>query len=117
VTAVLLVEDDPDSREALAALLEMSGRQVLSAGNGREAVEHLEKGLRPALILLDLMMPVMSGWEFLEERVRHPEWGAIPVVVLSAAAIDEKLAALRVPYLRKPIDPVALERLLASYPG
>ena len=117
MTAVLLVEDDPDSREALEALLEMSGRLVRSASNGREAIEQLEKGMRPAVILLDLMMPVMNGWEFLEHRARRPEWAAIPVVVLSAAAIDGKLAALGVPHLRKPIDPDALERMLAGYDG
>lgn len=115
MTAVLLVEDDPDSREALAALLEMSGRVVRSAGNGREAIEQLEKGLRPSVILLDLMMPVMNGWEFLEARARGPAWAAIPVIVLSAAAIDGKISSLGVPYLRKPIDPDALERMLAAY--
>lgn len=117
MTPVLLVEDDADSREALAALLDLGGREVRAAANGREAIEHLDGGLRPSVILLDLMMPVMSGWEFLEERARRPEWAAIPVVVLTAAANDGKLTALGVPYLRKPIDPDALERMLANYDG
>ena len=80
---MLLVEDDTDTREIMARMLEKSGWQVLEAGNGREALEQLEK-LRPGLILLDLMMPVMDGFDFLLEMRANPDWRDIPVIVLTA---------------------------------
>ena len=80
---VLLVEDDTDTREIMARMLEKSGWQVLEAGNGREALDQLEK-LRPGLILLDLMMPVMDGFDFLLEMRANPDWQDIPVIVLTA---------------------------------
>jgi PAS domain S-box-containing protein len=80
---VLLVEDDSDTREIMARMLEKSGWQVLEAGNGREALEQLEKS-HPGLILLDLMMPVMDGFDFLLEMRANPDWRDIPVIVLTA---------------------------------
>ena len=64
-------------------MLEKSGWQVLEAGNGREALDQLEK-LRPGLILLDLMMPVMDGFDFLLEMRANEDWQDIPVIVLTA---------------------------------
>jgi CheY-like chemotaxis protein len=81
---VLVVDDDPEIRESIAELLNDEGYQVLVAGNGREALDQIRGGARPNLIVLDLMMPVMDGWQFLEERTRDLALKAIPVVVVSA---------------------------------
>ncbi len=80
---VLLVEDDQGTRQVLGRTLTREGWAVREASNGREALERLAAD-RPGLILLDLMMPEMDGFEFLGELRRHPEWRDIPVVVLTA---------------------------------
>jgi PAS domain S-box-containing protein len=80
---VLLVEDDTDTREVMTRMLAKAGWQVLEAGNGREALNQLTKA-RPGLILLDLMMPVMDGFDFLLEMRTNPDWRDIPVIVLTA---------------------------------
>lgn len=81
---ILIAEDDEAIRDGLSMSLEIEGYRVLTAANGREALELLP-GLRaPCLLLLDLLMPVMSGWEVLEEKNRDPRLASIPVVVLSA---------------------------------
>jgi CheY-like chemotaxis protein len=106
---LLVVEDDPDIRAMLAQLLEFEGYEVFSAGNGREALERLRQGVRPVLLLVDLMMPVMDGWQFLEERSHDPELASIPVVVFSGDGSIGNSAGLPVSgYLRKPIDCNAL---------
>jgi CheY-like chemotaxis protein len=79
----LVAEDDPATREMLRRILEKDGWSVTEAGTGREALDCVERR-RPALILLDLMMPEMDGFEFLSELERHPEWRSIPVVVVTA---------------------------------
>ena len=88
---VMVVEDDVAIRESLVELLEDEGYSVLSAPNGREALEVLRKNELPCLILLDLMMPVMDGWQFRREQASDPRLGSIPVVVITAAG--EKPAA------------------------
>ena len=80
---VLLVEDDRATREATRAMLEKEGWKVSEAENGRVALERMETE-RPSLILLDLMMPEMDGFEFADEVRQHPEWRSIPIVVLTA---------------------------------
>ena len=86
---MLLVEDDPATREMMARTLEKSAWQVSEAGNGREALEHLAQQ-KPRLILLDLMMPVMDGFDFLLEMHANPEWQDIPVIVLTAKDLTEE---------------------------
>ena len=81
--SVLLVEDNPATREVTRAMLEKEGWKVREAENGRVALECLEQE-RPSLILLDLMMPEMDGFEFTVRMRRHPEWRLIPIVVLTA---------------------------------
>ncbi|HTP49236.1 MAG TPA: response regulator [Anaeromyxobacteraceae bacterium] len=84
---VLVVDDDRDIRELLVELLEGEGYQVSSAENGEQAL--LKARLHhPNLILLDLMMPVMSGWRFRAEQAREPSIAGVPVVVISAYAND-----------------------------
>ena len=81
--SVLLVEDDRDIREAVASLLEAEGYTVLTAAHGKEALAILERG-QPCVVLLDLMMPVMSGWDFMDVVRKNKRLEDIPVVVVSA---------------------------------
>jgi CheY-like chemotaxis protein len=80
---VLLVEDDPSTRALTRKMLEKEGWRVSEAENGRDALQSMERE-RPRLILLDLMMPEMDGFEFAERVRRHSEWRSIPIVVLTA---------------------------------
>ena len=86
---VLLVEDDGNTRNIMTRMLQKAGWEVIEAGNGREAL-HLLTGRRPALILLDLMMPVMDGFDFLLEMRANSEWQNIPVIVLTARDLTEE---------------------------
>lgn len=84
---VLLVEDDRDVRDEIAAALERAGYEVLQAADGREALELLRTTApRPAAILLDWMMPVMDGMTFLTYQASDPRYASIPVIVVSAVA-------------------------------
>jgi CheY-like chemotaxis protein len=90
---VLVVEDDREIREAIAAILRREGYPVLCAANGEAALEILRLSPREAgLILLDLMMPIMDGWEFRRRQQNDPILRAIPVVILSAGGQVEKKA-------------------------
>jgi CheY-like chemotaxis protein len=80
---VLVVDDDPDILEALSEILEAEGFEIRRARNGKEALEKLEPD-PPQLILLDLMMPVMDGWEFAQRMRQRPSVATIPLIVLSA---------------------------------
>ena len=80
---VLVVDDDPDILEALSEILEAEGFEIRRARNGKEALERLEPD-PPHLILLDLMMPVMDGWEFAQRMRQKPAIAMIPIIVLSA---------------------------------
>jgi len=86
---VLLVEDDTDTRDVMTRILQKAGVQVIEATNGREAL-HLLSVNRPTIILLDLMMPVMDGFDFLLEMRTHAEWQDIPVIVLTAQDLTEE---------------------------
>ena len=104
--AVLVVEDEQDIRETLRDILEMEGYRVRCASNGKEALDALAEMPRPRLILLDLMMPVMSGYELLQALRANDDLSSIPVTVVSA--VGEKLTE-GISVLRKPVD---LETLL-----
>ena len=86
---VLVVEDDPSTRARLERALTEDGWVVVEAENGRVALERLAE-LRPDFILLDLIMPEMDGFDFLEEVRRHATWHTIPVVVLTAADLRDE---------------------------
>ncbi len=103
---ILLVEDDYDVREALVETLRDRDYVVQSAADGEQALKVLRDGFRPGLILLDLMMPRMSGSEFRMVQMRDPELSSMPVVLLSAdGRMEEKAQALKVDgAVRKPID-------------
>ena len=105
-TTILLIEDDPEIRSALVSLLGDCGYAVASAGDGREALEHLRAGARPDLLLLDVMMPVMDGVAFRAAQLADPELSDIPVIVLTAAGRPyEYVRSLRAAAaLAKPFD-------------
>lgn len=108
---VLVIEDDPDQRDAVALALESEGYAVVTAATGLEALEWLASGTTPCLILLDLMMPDMDGVQFRSEQLKSAALAPIPVVVVSAFGQATRAKYLQVAdYLRKP---VALDRLLA----
>jgi PAS domain S-box-containing protein len=85
-SSVLVVEDDPVSREMVCKQLKTAGLKVCEAKNGRVALERIAEG-RPCLIILDLMMPEMDGFEFVDEIRRHRDWADIPIVVLTAKTL------------------------------
>ncbi len=102
----MIVEDDPDIREVLSQVLEFEGYSVCGAENGSDALDILRAGTKPNLIILDLMMPVMDGWQFRAEQKQDPGWAAIPVVILSADGnVYQKAATIgAVGYLKKPVE-------------
>jgi CheY-like chemotaxis protein len=114
---VMVVEDDFSIRETLRELLEDEGYRVSWAANGSEALTRLKAGVAPKVILLDLMMPVMDGWEFRSELRRDPTLADIPVVVISADhALEDKVAALQVDaVLAKPFPLRALLDTVRRY--
>lgn len=102
---VLVVDDDPDILEALSEILEAEGFEIRRARNGKEALERLEPN-PPQLILLDLMMPVMDGWEFAQRMKQRPSVAGIPIIVLSADRnVGNKAAEIgAVGHLAKPFE-------------
>ena len=110
---VLIVDDDPDLLDVTSFVIENEGISVETARNGREALASLSAGRLPALVLLDLMMPVMNGWEFLAAIANDPVLQGIPVVALTAAAHAEVPGAREV--LSKPMELKKLIRIIERY--
>jgi len=113
---VLLIEDDRAIREPLGTLLADEGYEVALAENGEEALGRLRAEREPDIILLDLRMPVMNGWEFRAVQKQDPVLGLIPVVAISADGSPQAMAVSADAYLKKPLDPRnllhTLERVL-----
>ena len=108
---VLIVEDEVTTRDALIELLGKDGREIVTMGDGQEAMERLAKVPRPRVILLDLMMPRMDGWELLRRRSADPSIASIPTIVLSGS----KLPAGAKHQLSKPVDVDRLRALVDQY--
>jgi CheY-like chemotaxis protein len=106
---VLVVEDEPDIRDAIAEALSAEGYSVRLAAHGREALDGLRRGTTADVIVLDMMMPVMDGWQFLVAKQADPALAMIPVIVTSAA--PQKLPPGAKVLLGKPFD---LGRLLSA---
>src|SRR5688572_11526108 len=104
MSVVLVVEDDEDIRDQLAEIITDAGYQVITARHGREALQRLAEGSDFKVILLDLMMPIMDGWEFRVTQRNDARFSHIPVILLSAAGdLEEKARELGVAgYLPKP---------------
>ncbi|WP_163991783.1 response regulator [Pyxidicoccus caerfyrddinensis] len=101
---VLLVEDHADSRELLEEFLTLEGFQVETAGNGLSAWERLRRPPMPDAVLLDLMMPVMSGWELMRHVREDSRLRAVPVVVVSGAGNAQPLPEGVRATVPKPVD-------------
>jgi len=112
---VLIVEDDEDLREMMAQLLTLEGFEAATVANGREALDYLHEASTPNVILLDLMMPVMDGWEFRRQQEADPALAPVPVIVLSA--LDQARAAKihADAFLKKPLDFDRLLSLVRAY--
>lgn len=111
---ILVVEDEHDVRVVLREILEGAGWHVTTAANGRDALALLRGGMRPAIIVIDLWMPMMDGWQLLAAMRGDPELAAIPVGVQTAhdeARLPEGLAFVLV----KPVDAERLLRALAPF--
>jgi CheY-like chemotaxis protein len=107
--SILLVDDNDLTRETLAEVLHTAGYTTAEAANGREALDYLHRhGDQPRVILLDMMMPVMDGWEFLRQRRKEPELAKVPVVLFTAAGGLDPSAVWALganDVLHKPTDP------------
>jgi CheY-like chemotaxis protein len=110
---VLIVDDDPDLLDVTSFVIENEGMAVETARNGEEALALIGTGRLPALVLLDLMMPVMNGWEFLATVANDPVLRGLPVVVLTAAEHAQIPGALEV--LSKPMDLKKLLRVVERH--
>jgi CheY-like chemotaxis protein len=112
---VLVVEDDDDLREVVTQTLARNGFRVIGARDGHEALERLECERAPCLILLDLMMPRMSGWEFRRRQLADPRLADMPVVVMTATATLDEAAIHADDILRKPLSFAALLTAVKRY--
>ena len=113
---VLVVDDDPSIRRMIMAALRRDGYTFSEAANGKEALEVMRLE-RPDIVILDLMMPMVSGWDVLRERAENSDLLSIPVIVVSAnrsaelaTAMDKGICA----FLPKPFDITALSSLVRS---
>ncbi|HXH31505.1 MAG TPA: response regulator [Bacteriovoracaceae bacterium] len=111
---ILVVEDDYDIREAIKDFLELEDYQVVTATNGKEALEVLKTGLKPCLVLLDMMMPIMGGREFLDIVLKDSVLAPIPIFILSAIASSENTKGA-VGFIKKPADLHVLLSMVKTY--
>jgi CheY-like chemotaxis protein len=109
---VLIVEDDEVIRETLAQILQDHSYHVTTAQHGRDALEKMASMPCPCLLLMDLMMPIMNGWELLTELRRDERWSRLPVIILSAGGEANDL--LQDPYVRFLKKPLRMASLLEA---
>jgi CheY-like chemotaxis protein len=112
---LLFIEDDEATRRSLAEALGGDRFEVVTAANGREGLELLREGLRPSAILLDVMMPVMDGWDFRYAQSIDPHLRDIPVLLVTASGFSVETLRLQfgeVELIRKPIHYAGLLRAL-----
>lgn len=116
--AVLLVEDNDETREVVSALLQLEGYHVVAACDGDEGIAHLRCGFTPCVILLDLMMPGRTdGLQFRREQLRDPDFASIPVIVCSGyEEVKRQAADLGVTiFCQKPLEIEELLQLIAAH--
>lgn len=112
---ILVIDDDEAIREVLKMSLEMEGYTVMTATNGKDALEVLSKSPNQGLILLDLMMPVMNGWEFVEEFQKVEKYSKIPIILISAYSERAKNIPLIKEVFSKPMNFNTLLDKVKSY--
>ena len=112
---ILLVDDDLAISEAITDLLADHGHEVRCAPNGKEALAVLRSGARPCMILLDLMMPVMNGWQFAQEKECDPELAQIPMCIITAAGAAQEPPPDAVCVLPKPLQLARLLEIVAQH--
>lgn len=111
---ILVVEDDQSIRNTLKYILELEGFSVVLAENGKVGLEKLSKMTHPCLILLDLMMPVMNGWEFANNLKKNQVLLQIPIALVTA--FDGDIGPLKnIPIIKKPIDLDLLLKMVNKY--
>jgi CheY-like chemotaxis protein len=109
---VLVVDDNEGIRESLIDVLDIEGYVVVTAEHGAEALAKLRNGVRPCVILLDLMMPVMNGADFRHAQRQDAQLAQIPVVLISADGdLIAKAAELQLPFIAKPMK---IDRVFAA---
>jgi CheY-like chemotaxis protein len=114
---ILVVDDDQDIRDSLREVLEDEGYEVACVANGREALDYLKAApTKPCVILLDLMMPVMDGWQFRKEQKQDPDIAAIPLVVITATGKRQVLIDAA-DLVMKPLDLNRLFETIERYCG
>ncbi|HTE19786.1 MAG TPA: response regulator [Armatimonadota bacterium] len=110
---VLVVDDQEDARTSLAEILRIEGYRVAAAADGQEALEYLRSHPSPNVILLDLMMPGMNGWEFRRRQLADPATAPIPVAVISGADLSEQNQSL-LQAVGHFVKPLQIERVLET---
>jgi CheY-like chemotaxis protein len=111
--AILVIDDDAASTESLSDILTGEGYAVSTARNGKEALAHLRGAPTPRLIILDLFMPEMDGWEFRREQLKDAKLREIPVVVMTGASIYAGIDANVI--VHKPLDVERFVSLIERY--
>lgn len=116
--SILVVDDDEAVREVLKMSIEMEGYPVMTASNGKDALEILSQFPNQGLILLDLMMPVMNGWEFVEEFQKVEKYSKIPIIIISAySERAQNITAIQEVFPKPMNFNVLLERVKHYYYG
>jgi CheY-like chemotaxis protein len=113
--AILFVDDDPELRMLVQLVLEERGYPVFTAANGRDAIDLLKTIPAPRLVISDLQMPIMDGWEFVRRIKDGPVLASVPVLVQSSADRTPPLGIIGL--LRKPIDLAALMAMVERHCG
>lgn len=112
---VLIVDDDQEFREALVEIVSREGFQVETATSGMQALDKLRWGLKPCVVLLDMQMAVMTGWDFRAEQERDPALAAVPVIAMTAGYWKARDVGDYADRITKPIDVPTLKAALAKY--
>jgi CheY-like chemotaxis protein len=103
---VLIVEDDFFSRHGLTRLLEGAGYGVVATADGKQALQVLHSGKVPDLILLDMLLPILDGWHFLDQFRADAKWSTVPIIVMTGIVLGPEWAQAHgcAGFLKKPID-------------